>query len=241
VNQGLFEGRENHLSETALKLFPATLYSPSYVALHPAKFLNTDWVDIQELKEFLKDQSLAPQIPKSESESAVSTGGSSDLWCSLPPDATNPARVKPDPDACFLPDLSNPIKKELDVLDLSFDTSDTLRHVGTRQIQEGGKEVILILDSDSEGEESVALPRDGEDGMSSDTAVGDFSGFASDSEGDKSLIMTTAEVNCSDSDIDRMSDIEVDPEKTLWLDDGLISRVSNKPCKKVSGVGRISK
>lgn len=198
---------------------------------------------MQDLREFL----LKDKSPQS-SKSAVSTGGSSGLGCSSP-DATtgNPARVKPDPDACFLPDMSNPsypIKKELDVLDLSFDApSDTSRlghaPVGTRRIQEGGKEVLLILDSDSEGEDSedfVALPslRDGEDGMSSDTAVGDFDGFDSDSEGDDSDASdgpASAEVNCSDSDIDPMSDIEVDLPRTLWLDDGLISRVSNKPCK----------
>ena len=34
-------------------------------------------------------------------------------------------------------------------------------------------------------------------------------------------------------EIDPMSDIDVDPSlpQTNWLDDGLISRVSNKPCK----------
>ena len=180
---------------------------------------------MQDLREFLKDKS--PQTPKS-AVSRLSTGGSSD--------ATNLAHVKPDPDACFLPDMSNPIKKELqDVLNLSFDTSDTLRHapIRTRQIQEGGKEVFLILDSDSEGEESqaVALPRDGEDGMSNDTAVGDPD-YYFDSEGDHHDD-GLAEVNCSDSDIDPMSDIdsEVELPQTLWLDDGLISRVSNKPCK----------
>jgi hypothetical protein len=131
--------------------------------------------------------------------------------------------------------MSNPIKKELkDVINLSFDTPDTSRRapVGTRKIQEGGKEVLLILDSDSEGEdleESVAIPRDGEDGMSSDTAVGDFDGF--DSEDDDHNDGPGPVVNCSDSDIDPMSDIEVELPQTLWLDDGLISRVSNKPCK----------
>jgi hypothetical protein len=182
---------------------------------------------MQDLREFLKDKSL--QIPKS----AVSAEG---LGCSSP-DATNLTRVKPDPDsdACFLPDMSNPIKKELkDVINLSFDTPDTSRRapVGTRKIQEGGKEVLLILDSDSEGEdleESVAIPRDGEDGMSSDTAVGDFDGF--DSEDDDHNDGPGPVVNCSDSDIDPMSDIEVELPQTLWLDDGLISRVSNKPCK----------
>jgi hypothetical protein len=68
--------------------------------------------------------------------------------------------------------------------------SDVSRNapVRTRQIQEDGKEVLLILDSDSEGEDIVALPgvRDGEDGMSSDTAVGDpnFSDFDSGGEED---------------------------------------------------------
>ena len=49
------------------------------------------------------------------------------------------------------------------MLDLSFDASDMSQHhvpVRTRQIQEGGKEVFLILDSDSEGEDSIELPRD---------------------------------------------------------------------------------
>jgi hypothetical protein len=187
-------------------------------------------VDILELRKFLKHHWQSSQTPKS----MVSTGGSSGVGCSSP-DATNLACVKPDPDACFLPDLSNPIKKELqDVLDLSFDASDASRRthgtpVGTRQIQEGGKEVFLILDSDSEGEDSVALPslRDGDDGMSSDTVVGDFGGFDSDSDHD-----VPVEVNYSDSDIDPMSDIEVEWHQTLWLDEGLTSHhVSNKPCK----------
>ena len=178
-------------------------------------------MDIQELKEFLKQQ--PPQIP----QSVGSTAGSSLLHCSSPPDA-NLARVKPEPDAC-LPDLTTLIKKEpQDVLDLSSDASNASQHhipVGTRQIQEGGKEVFIILDSDSEGEDSIELPRDVDDGMSSDTMVGDIGGF--DLEDDNG----SAEVNSSDSDIDSMSDIEVELPKTLWLDDGLISRVSNKPCK----------
>lgn len=187
-------------------------------------------MDIQELKAYLKDQSTKT------AKSAVSTGGSSGLGHSPPPlplplaDATNSAHVKPDPDACFLPDLSNPIKKELpDVLDLSFDpsASDASRPtpVGTRQIQEGGKDIFLILDSESEEEDSVVLPRD-EDGMSSDTAVGDFGGFESEFDDDN-----PAKVNCSDSDIDPMSDIEVELPQTLWLDEGLVSHVSNEPCK----------
>jgi hypothetical protein len=121
-------------------------------------------VDIKELKEFLKDQS--PQTSKS--------GVSNGLGCFSPPDhdpdASNPpARVKPDPDAYVSPDLSNPIKKEL--LDPSLDVSQPVPF-GTRQIQEDGKEVLLILDSDSEGEDFVVLPSL-EDGISSDTAVGD--------------------------------------------------------------------
>ena len=154
----------------------------------------------------------------------VSTGGNSGLRSS-PPDA-NLARVKPDPDACFLPDLTTPIKKELQ------DTLDALQRVPvrTRQIQEGGKEVLVILDSDSEAEDSIALPRDGDDGMSSDTIVGDVGSFDSESEDDDAAV----EVKFSDSDIDPMSDMEIElaqRSQTLWLDDGLISRVSNKPCK----------
>jgi len=56
--------------------------------------------------------------------------------------------------------------------------------------------------------------------------VGDTGGF--DLEDDDGSDM---EVNSMDSDIDSMSDIEVELPQTLWLDDGLISRVSNKPCK----------
>ena len=102
--------------------------------------------------------------------------------------------------------------------------------VRTRQIQEDGKEVLLILDSDSEAEDILALPgvRDG-DGMSSDTVVGDpdFSNF--DSGGDEDGPRPESEVDFSDSHIDPMSDIET--EETLWLDVGLTSRVSNKLCK----------
>ena len=125
-------------------------------------------MDIKDLKEFLKDQSLQA------SKSGVSNG----LGCfSLPDppaadsDASNPpaARVKPDPDACFSPDLSNLIKKER--LDPSLDVSQPVPF-GYRQIQEDGKEVLLILDSDSEEDDFVVLPSL-EDGISSDTAVGD--------------------------------------------------------------------
>ena len=45
-----------------------------------------------------------------------------------------------------------------------------------------------------------------------------------DSEDDDSAM----EVN-SDSDIDPMSEIEVELAQNLWLNDGLISHVSNKP------------
>ena len=157
-------------------------------------------------------------------------------------DVTDLAHVKPDPDTCLPPDLSNLIKKELpDVFGLSFGKSDVCMRsdvsqnapVGTRQIQENGKEVLLILDSDSEGEDMVALPgvRDGEDGMSSDTAVGDpnFSDF--DSGGEEDGPNSSSEVNFSDSNLDSMSDIETEGLETLWLDDGLTSCVSNKLCK----------
>ena len=113
--------------------------------------------------------------------------------------------------------------------------SDVSRNapVGTRQIQEDGKEVLLILDSDSEGEDIVALPgvRDGEDGMSSDTAVGDpnFSDF--DSGGEENDPDSSSDVNFSDFNLDPMSEIETEGLETLWLDDGLTSRVSNKLCK----------
>jgi hypothetical protein len=128
--------------------------------------------------------------------------------------------------------LTTPIKKE------PQDTSNTLQHapVRTRQIQEGGKEVFIILDSDSEAEDVALLPRDGDDWMSSDTAVGDIGSF--DSEDDDSASDCAVEVdsnidpvNSLDSDIDPMSDMEVELAQTLWLDDGLVSHVSNKPCK----------
>ena len=62
--------------------------------------------------------------------------------------------------------------------------------------------------------------------MSSDTAVGDIdAGFDSDDDDH-----TAMEANSSDSDV-AMSDIEFESPKTLWLDDGLVSHVSNKPCK----------
>ena len=149
-------------------------------------------------------------------------------------DASNSpaARVKPDPDACFSPDLSNLIKKEL--LDPSLDVSQPVPF-GYRQIQEDGKEVLLILDSDSEEEDFVVLPSL-EDGISSDTAVGDsdFGAFQFNSyfelEADKSDVVG---IYSELDEIDPMSDIDVDPgvPQTNWLDDGLISRVSNKPCK----------
>ena len=140
--------------------------------------------------------------------------------------------VKPDPDACLRPDLSNPIKKEhQDALDLSFDASDACAKsasdmsrnapVRTRPIQEDGKEVLLILDSDSEGEDFVALPsmRDREDGMSSDTAVNSVYGDSEDDSYDGPVVLVG---NYSDFEI---SDLE---PQTVWLDEGLIS---NKPCK----------
>ena len=136
--------------------------------------------------------------------------------------------------------MSNPIKKEhQDVLDLSFDASDARARsyasdvsqnapVGNKQIHEDGKEVFLILDSDSEGEALPSL-KEGEDGMSSDTAVNSvFGGIDSDSEDDDGPVVTVGNYNESDSDIDPISDLE---PQTVWLDEGLISKVSNKPCK----------
>ena len=100
--------------------------------------------------------------------------------------------------------------------------------VGTKQIHEDGKEVFLILDSDSEGEALPSL-KEGEDGMSSDTAVNSvFGGIDSDSEDDDGPVVTVGNYNESDSDIDPISDLE---PQTVWLDEGLISKVSNKPCK----------
>jgi hypothetical protein len=180
-------------------------------------------VDIQELRVFLKDSS--PQKCKS----SVSNGFPYSSPLLAAPDATK-LRVKPDPDgtdACFSPDLSNPIKMEQqleDMLDLSFDASDVSKcaPVGTRQIKEGGKEIFLILDSDSEGEDPIlALPSLREDAMSSDTAVNsDFGGAGIDSDSE-----------ADDDRTDQMSDIEIELPQTLWLDDGLVSRVVNKPCK----------
>ena len=72
--------------------------------MHPAKFLNTDWVDIKELRKFIKLQS--PKVP----QSVASTGGGSSYRQSSPD--TNLVHVKPDPNMCFLPNLTIPIKKE---------------------------------------------------------------------------------------------------------------------------------
>ena len=101
--------------------------------------------------------------------------------------------------------------------------------VRTRPIQEDGKEVLLILDSDSEGEDFIALPslRDREDGMSSDTAVNSVYGDSEDDSYDGPVVPVGLG-NYSDSDTDPISDIE---PQTVWLDEGLISKVSNKPCK----------
>ena len=61
--------------------------------------------------------------------------------------------------------------------------------------------------------------------QSSDIAVGDIdTSFDSDND------HATMETNSLDSDV-KMSDIEFESPKTLWLDDGLVSHVSNKPCK----------
>lgn len=152
------------------------------------------------------------------------------------PDADT-APVKPDPDTCFSPNLTGLIKKEPhDALNLIFDASDTLRRapVGTKKIQEGGNEVFIILDSDDEEEQEedtvlLAIHGDLDDGMSSDTAVGDIGGF--DLEDDDGH--GAKEVNSPDSDADAMSELEFEPLQTpsLWLDDGLVSRLSNEPCK----------
>jgi hypothetical protein len=133
--------------------------------------------------------------------------------------------------------LTAPIKKEPpNVPDLTFDASDTLQRapVGTKKIQEGGKEILIILDSDEEEEfeeETVILTIHGDiddaSGMSSDTMVGDIGLFDSEDDSDDGA----KEVNSSESDADSMSDIEFQLPQTLWLDDGLVSRMSNKPCK----------
>jgi hypothetical protein len=147
--------------------------------------------------------------------------------CSPQLDA-NPTRVKNEPDACFIPNLMTPIKEEsFDALDLTIDASRQAPiRINWQTIQEGGKEVLVLDDSEPEEEDIVVLHGDRDDGMSSDTAVGDIDpGF--DSDDDHAAAM---EENSSDSDV-AMSDMEFESPKTLWLDDGLVSRVSNKPCK----------
>ena len=156
--------------------------------------------------------------------------------CSSPLDSdADLVPVKPDPDACFPPDLTAPIKKEPpNALDLIFDASDTLRHalVGTKKIHEDGKEILIILDSEEEEEIEednvlVAIHGDVDDGMSSDTAVGDIGRFDSEYDSDDGAKV----VNSSESDADAMSDIEFQLPQTVWLDNGLVSRMSNTPCK----------
>ena len=147
--------------------------------------------------------------------------------CSPQLDA-NPTRVKHDLDACFLPDLMTPIKEEpFDALDLTIDASQQAPvRINWQTIHEGGKEVLVLDDSEPEEEDIVVLHGNRDDGMSSDTAVGDIdAGFDSDDDDHAAM-----EANSSDSDV-AMSDIEFESPKTLWLDDGLVSRVSNKPCK----------
>jgi hypothetical protein len=120
-----------------------------------------------------------------------------------------------------------PIKEEpLDALDLTIDASPRAPvRINWQTIQEGGKEVLVLDDSEPEEEDIIVLHGDRNDGMSSDTAVGDIdAGFDSDDD------HAAMEANSSDSDVE-MSDIEFESPKTLWLDDGLVSRVSNKPCK----------
>ncbi|KIM35658.1 hypothetical protein M413DRAFT_326599 [Hebeloma cylindrosporum] len=201
-----------NLPFSVLQAFRDQIYSPAYIASHPAKFLNADWVDLKELKEFINQQS--PSTPFSVVSASSSPG---------PPrlDA-NHTRVKEDPDACFLPDLKTPIKEEpINALDLTFDASQLAPgKTNWQTIQEGGKEVLVLDDSESE-EEDLVLRGDRDDGMSSDTAVGDIDGGFDSDESDAEE---------ADSDV-AMSDIEFELQATLWLDDGLVSCVSNNPCK----------
>ena len=158
--------------------------------LHPAKFLDANWVDLKGLKKFISQQSHP--VPLS-----MVLPGNNLPRCSLPLNV-NPTHVKHDPDTCFLPNWVPPIKEEpLDALDLTIDTlKQAPVKINWQTIQEGGKEIIVLNDSEPEEEDIIILHGNRDDGMSSDAAVGDI-----DTSFDSDDNHATMDANSSDSDV----------------------------------------
>ncbi|KAF8313350.1 hypothetical protein F5887DRAFT_1090268 [Amanita rubescens] len=166
--------------------FRNEIYTKTFIERNPTKFVSNDWIDVRELKEFMKHNV-----------------------------SRNKVIIKREP-------LDHSVKVE--DLPLSLSAGE----VRIRSTHENGHETIEIL-SDSEAEddpETCIIPSLGGDlsrtGTPSDTTlVGDTGDFSEHESGSDEYIPNSQ---------DMASDDETElPSDTVWLDQDVTSRVSDKP------------
>ncbi|KAF8908580.1 hypothetical protein CPB84DRAFT_1744207 [Gymnopilus junonius] len=195
-----------------LEEFRAAMYRDSYIRNNPAKFLDTAWVDIDELKNFLHSQKNASLTLKRDlNETDVIKEARIDTSSALD------AIIKPEPTDVTLP---------------SACTTPASRPT-YQTITENGKEVLEILESDSDGEamEIVKHVDDEDKGMSSDMLVDSFDvKMDSDSDSDMDDLDPYADhrMSCSSSGSDSSgsdSDSDSDFAPSKWLDKEVTSTV----------------
>ena len=186
------------------------MFTSTFIASNPAKFITSDWVNIQDLKNFIQARNSSQELPISVEKT-----------CSERVDMVTHTRVKADPDAVSCNEF--PIKPEpnWDALLPPADAHDV--KIKTL-VASDGQEYIEILDSDESDMEIPKGIKPDDTGMSSDTLVGN--------------VMDEDDSDDEGSDID-MSEYSVDEgiseasyselSETVWLDSDIASRVSDTP------------
>ncbi|KAG6913683.1 hypothetical protein DXG01_005183 [Tephrocybe rancida] len=188
--------------------FRDKMYQASFIQENPFHFLNTKWVDVEELKRF-----LAIQTPDSI-DNNLTPFGRVDNDSVL-------TRIKSEPDTDAT-DATQLVKQEQNnVIQIGGSIGAGIR---TRTIFEDGIETIELLSSDSEHEEEEHPEWE----ASSQTMVG--SGWAPDfADSDMDDAGSILSDNPMDtSDIKMSSEPEIERALTVWLDSDVESAVSRK-------------
>jgi hypothetical protein len=191
------------------------MYQESFIRKNPAKFVDTAWVNVDDLKGFLSVREVCLNIytscdvldTRKEMSQAL-------VHVSHDPDVSQSIKKE----RVASPDLV--VKSEPVNIEIHDRPNSTYRSTVTKD----GREVLELFSSDDEIE--IDIPEvELDKGMSSDTAVGDDFEPEMDSEDDKDPHSFLNDEKMSDCFSDLDSDSELEPSSTTWLDDDISSMV----------------
>ncbi|KAF8161444.1 hypothetical protein B0H34DRAFT_840756 [Crassisporium funariophilum] len=209
---------DRHSHDRVNPIIPTQMYTSSFIRKNPAKFVDTAWVEVNELKDFLREREVDELTRKNQEPIRVKQ---------------EPIRVKQEPIRVkCVPDASKGVKgdrvasPDLVIIDESPSnviTPAVSRAANTlfRTLEENGHQILELLDSDDEMEPVKVSALIEDTGMSSDTMIGDV---------DMEMDSNDNETDSSVSDSDSESDGD-EPSSSHWLDENILSAAKQGPFK----------